>query len=129
VGYAVSPFADWVVPGRNSRVHPTFLNDFYVLGEPALRAEPPVLPQICRFYEFCNYLRSTFFFLKYTRPYARFTHKMVLPDPPFKFTTEITCGYWPIPLPFGEAARFGCSYHLICIIVNTLASGSQGKRI
>jgi hypothetical protein len=29
-----------------------------VLGEPALRAEPPNLHQICRFYEFCNYLKD-----------------------------------------------------------------------
>jgi CheY-like chemotaxis protein len=35
----------------------TNLNDFYVLGEQALRAEPPGPPQICRFHEFCNCLR------------------------------------------------------------------------
>ncbi len=47
----------WAVPGRKARVYTTFLNDSYLLGEPALRAEPPGLPQICRFHEFCNCLR------------------------------------------------------------------------
>ncbi len=54
--------------GRKARVHPTFLKDSDLLGEPALRAEPSSLHQICCFLEFCNYLpRVLQLPLKYNR--------------------------------------------------------------